>query len=33
MNRRHDDDKAALAAVLLVTLTFAVIWLVEHFRP
>jgi hypothetical protein len=33
MMQRHDDDKAALAAVLLVALTFAVIWLVEHFRP
>jgi hypothetical protein len=28
---RHDNE-AALAAVLLVALTFFVIWLVEHVR-
>jgi len=32
MMNRHDNE-AALAAVLLVALTFAVIWLVEHFLP
>jgi hypothetical protein len=31
MNRQ--DNEAAIAAVVLVALTFFVIWFVEHFRP